>query len=112
MKRLIEFSLETGNSISVEVEDVEGNLIPAASPNEVITRASQTFEDTLEKIKPAANVMITKLRELSHSPDEVQVEFGIKFSAEVGAIISSVSGEANYKVTLMWKQKDLNRISS
>ncbi len=35
---------------------------------------------------------------------EVAVEFGVKMSAETGAIIAKASGEANFKINLMWKK--------
>ncbi len=31
------------------------------------------------------------------------MEFGLKLSAEAGAFVASVGGEAHYKVTLKWR---------
>lgn len=107
MKRLIEFPLEDGGSIVVEshvMEPAEG-MVRAGRPVEIATKASQTFEDAFEKIKPAATAIITKLRSLSDPPDEMEVEFGVKMNAEVGVFIAAVGAEANYKVTLKWKAK-------
>ena len=99
MKRLIEFPLNEGGSILVEVDEAEpkGGMERAARPGEVAVRASQAFEDALEKIRPAAQTIIVKLRGLSDPPDEVAVEFGIKLSAEAGAFVASAGAEANYK---------------
>jgi len=46
------------------------------------------------------------LRELAVSPSEIGVEFGIKVSADAKAYIASAGGEANFKVTLIWKRKE------
>jgi hypothetical protein len=38
-------------------------------------------------------------------PDEVQVEFGLTLSANVGAVlVAAGSAGANYKVTLKWNR--------
>lgn len=105
MKRLVEFPLEEGSFILVEVDVPDESGMVPASRGEVIERAQQTFEQALDKIRPAAQSIIVKLRNLNDPPDEVEVEFGLKMSAEVGAIIASASAEANYKVTLTWKKE-------
>ena len=106
MKRLIEYPLEGGGVILVEVDGVEptGSRVRGGSPAEVAERARQTFEASLERIKPAAAAIIAKIRELSDKPEEIGVEFGIKLSAEAGVVIASTGVEANFKVTLLWKR--------
>ncbi len=51
----------------------------------------------------AANI-IGKVRELKDSPDEVEVKFGVKMTAEMGAVIASANVEGNYEITLKWKK--------
>ncbi len=112
MKRLVEFPLQEGGTLLVEVDEpkryaetiTRGGVVKAARPGEVADKAQDTFEDALDKIKPAAQAIIDKLRALSDAPDEIDVEFGIKLSAEAGAFIASAGVEANYTVTLTWKQ--------
>lgn len=107
MKRLIEFPLEGGGSIVVEVDEPapEGGVVRVARPGEIAATAGQTFEAALERIKPAAGTIIAKLRSLSDAPDEVLVEFGLKLSAEAGVFVATAGVEANYKVTLKWKRE-------
>jgi len=110
MKRLVEFPLQEGGTLLVEVDGPEGStestmrggVVKAARPGEIADKAQDTFEDALDKIKPAAQAIIDKLRALSDAPDEIEVEFGIKLSAEAGAFIASAGVEANYTVTLKW----------
>ena len=108
MKRLIEFPLEAGGSIVIEVDEPEpeGGVVRVARPGEVAEQARETFEAALERLKPASNAIIGKLRSLSDPPDEVSVEFGLKMNAQLGAVvIASAGAEANYKVTLTWKRE-------
>lgn len=105
MKKLVEFPLEDGTSILVEVDEVEaGGVVKASRGSETIAKAQKTFEEAMDKVKPAASAIIAKIRSLSDSPDEVEVEFGLKLSAEAGAFVASAGVEANYKVTLKWKK--------
>jgi len=106
MKQLVEFPLEDGGSILVEVETPEtAGMVPASRGGEVVAKAQQTFEAALEKVRPAAGAIIAKLRALHDPPDEIEVEFGLKMSAEAGAIVAAAGVEANYKVTLTWKRE-------
>ena len=64
----------------------------------------------LDKIKPVASTIISKLHDLSTPADEVEVKFGLKLTAEAGAIFTSVGGEATYEITLKWQEnKKINR---
>ncbi len=107
MKRLIEFPLAEGGSLIVEVDEPEqpGGVIKVANLGEVAEKAKETLQESLEKIKPAAQSIITSLRSLHDEPDEIGVEFGIKLSAAAGAFVASAGMEANYKVTLKWSKK-------
>jgi hypothetical protein len=107
MKRIIDYPLEDGSTLKFEVETAE---VPSGwrgdqKPGQVAEKARQSFETSLEKLKPASELLIGKLRSLADAPDEIEVEFGIKLSAEAGAFIAAASAEANYKVTLKWNKK-------
>jgi|SRR5579859_1542697 len=108
MTQLIEFSLEDGSSITVEVTDREeagGTRRIARDTEDEPKRASQTFEQALSKIRPATEKVMSTLRGLVQRPDEIEMEFGFSLSATAGVIISSASTAANYKVTLRWKEE-------
>ena len=108
MKQLVEFPLEDGGAILVQVDEPapEGGVVRAARPGEVLKKASQTFESALDKIKPAAGAIIAKLRGLADPPDEIEVEFGLTLSAEAGAFVAAAGAEANYAVKLTWKREE------
>jgi len=108
MKRLVEFPLEDGSTILVEVDEPEsiGGAARVARDHKTIEKAKQTFETALDKIKPTANAVIAKLRDLYEAPDEVTVEFGLKLSAEAGIVLAAAGIEANYKVMLTWKKQE------
>jgi Trypsin-co-occurring domain 1 len=116
MKRLVEFPTEDGGSILVEVDDEarlgSGSTLRGGAATLMIEKARITYEEALDKIKAAADTIITKMRSLPESPDEVSVEFGIKMSADIGAILASTSAEAQFTLHLTWKRPDTILIPS
>ena len=106
MKHLVAFPTEDGRTVVVEVDgEVPPGTVRAARPGEIAQQAQETFEAALGSVRSAAEALVGRLGELSQRPDEVGVEFAIKLSAEVGAIIATTGGEANFKVTLKWAQR-------
>lgn len=105
MKQIVEFRLESGDSIFVEVDRAELTDDRIGLRDELTQKTQQTFESALEKIKPLTNAVMTKMRSLNDPADEVEVKFGIKMSAELGAVIASGNAEVNYEITLKWQRK-------
>jgi hypothetical protein len=69
------------------------------------TKAPETLDAALERIKPGATTLLSKVRDLSDPPDEASIQFGIKLTASAGAVLASAGVEANYSVTLTWRRK-------
>lgn len=108
MKRMIEVPLEGDKSILMEVEfdeSEQADMVPAARAGKIATRANQTFEEALEQIKPGAEVIVARLRNMSAKPDEISVTFGVKMSANAGAFIAASGVEANFSVMLKWNRE-------
>ena len=66
----------------------------------------RSFDEALERVRPMAERLIEKLHDMAEQPDEVEVQFGIKLSAEVGAFIASAATEANFNVKLVWAKQN------
>src|SRR5258707_15831798 len=106
-KHFVEFKMEDGGTIIVEMDEPEtgGTTRASRRPGEIAEEAKETFEQALSKIRPATEKVITTLRELAYKPDEIEMEFGFNMSAVAGVVIASAGVEANYKVTLRWKSE-------
>jgi hypothetical protein len=114
MKRVIEIPLADGTTTLIEVQDdgptaayapVTRGGIREAMANSVVERVEQTFETALAKLKPATAAVVEQLRTLTHIPDNIEVEFGIKFGAKGNAYLAAADAEANFKVTLKWQRE-------
>ena len=100
---LIEFAAGGGRLVFVQVEDsAAGPVTRGIGAQSIAARASQTFEDAISSVRPAAEMIVAQLQNLAAAPDEVGVEFGLALSAEVGAFITAASATANFKVSLTW----------
>ena len=113
MKSLIAFPLGPAESdqpqtlIMCEIEEAQpsSGAERIARYDEIVYKARVSFEAAIETVRPVAEILMRKLKDMA-SPQEIEVEFGIKVNAEAGAIISSVSAEANFRVSLKWVQPD------
>jgi hypothetical protein len=107
MKQLVEYPLAAGGSIIIEVDEAppETGVEQAALATTTVLKATQTLESAINHIKPAAGVILAQLQGLTERPEQIEVEFGLKLSTQVGAIIASGSTEANLVVRLRWTKE-------
>ena len=102
MKRLVEFPLEEGGSILVQIDEPESGGTVRAGREETIEQARETFEEALNKVLPAAKSVVEQLRRMGSKPDEIEVTFGINLSTQAGAFIASATAQANFGVAVRW----------
>lgn len=108
MKQLIIYELEEGGEVIVEVDkpDIEGGISQAGREEICIPeKAAVKFGEAFERVRPAAEKIIQKFKNLNQEPDKVEVEFGLKMNAESGAILASAGIESNFRITLTWSKK-------
>jgi hypothetical protein len=104
MKHLVEYSLEDGGSIIIEVDEPESEGTIRAARGDTIVKAKETLEDALDKVLPVTRSVVEKLRSIGNRPDEIEISFGVKLSTTAGAVIASASAEANFDVTMRWTE--------
>ncbi|WP_295584381.1 CU044_2847 family protein [uncultured Lamprocystis sp.] len=102
---LIELKLADGTSVFVEST---GDRAAGSGPQRVsrgpsgAEEAETRFEEAVARIRPAAQALLDSLRGLN-TPEQIDLEFGIKFNAKAGVIFASVDSEAVFKVAIRWK---------
>jgi hypothetical protein len=107
MRQLVEFPMQDGGGVLVQVDEAAagGPVTRGLGDRHVTTQATQTFEQAVSRVQPAAQALIAQVRALTDTPDEVGVEFGLELSAEAGAFIATASTSANFKVSLTWHRQ-------
>ncbi|MFA3838259.1 CU044_2847 family protein [Streptomyces aureus] len=69
-------------------------------------QAVGTFESALDGACSAAESALRVFREGPLKPDGVEIEFGVKMSAEAGAVIAKGTAEGHLVVKLSWSATD------
>ena len=120
MKHIVEFPMENGDVLLVEVDDpisaAPGATLrgipggPGGHGSEMLERAQMTYEQAVDKIKPAAESIVRHIRDIAEPPDVIGVEFGIKLNANIGAILASSSVEAQFTLKLTWNREVLSEM--
>lgn len=62
----------------------------------------QRFDEALENVRDAAVGALEIFRDGRLNPDAVEVEFGVRLNAEVGAVIAKTATEGHLVVRLKW----------
>lgn len=107
---LAEFQLEDGGSVLVQVTDghvADGGVTRGWGDRDmrVVEQAQQSFERAVARVQPAVQGLLNELRSLAETPEQIQVEFALQLSAEVGAFIAGASTSGNFKVTMTWNRQ-------
>ncbi|MFE2043533.1 CU044_2847 family protein [Streptomyces sp. NPDC059477] len=101
MDSLVEFKTEDGALIVVEgADDDPGARLVARGDKPA--QAARTFEGALSGVRAAAESALRVFRDGSLQPDSVELEFGVKLSAETGAVIAKGAAEGHLIVKLTW----------
>lgn len=90
-------------TLPIEVDETVTGVVRSGRTGELAEEASVSLEEALERVAPAAGALIAKLRGAAEGIDQIDVQFGLKLSGEVGAIIAKSSIEANFTITVTWK---------
>lgn len=93
--------------VLVEVDSADaGPVTRGGRRAELVTKAGESLEQVLGRVGPAVSAIFSELRSAAEWPQEVEVEFAVKLSADANVIIARSGGEANFRVALRWLRGD------
>jgi hypothetical protein len=104
MPELLRFKNDAGEEILVEVATAPGPATRGVRPVEAIVDAGESLDRLLSRLGPAVSGIVGDIRSRADCPDEVEVEFGVRLSADSNVIIARAGGEANFRITLRWSR--------
>jgi hypothetical protein len=98
---LVEFKTDSGATVVVAMDDREPGVRLVARDN-ALAQAGQSFDSALQGIHTAAESALRVFRDGRLKPDSVEIEFGVKLTAEAGAVIAKTAVEGHLVVKLSW----------
>jgi hypothetical protein len=93
-----------GTAVLVEVDDPRnGEGFDDVAFEGAIYRAQEAFEQSLADVRAMAVKALETLRTGPPAPDQIELEFGVKFKAELGAaVFAKAAGEGTLIVRMAW----------
>jgi hypothetical protein len=105
MAELASFTVRDQGAVVFEIDGDEDGLIDVGFGRiGRVVDLQQSFESKLAGIRDAAVATLSILRE-DLVPDEVTLRFGIKMTAEAGAVIARTTVEGNMEVEMAWRNE-------
>ncbi|MDR6905553.1 hypothetical protein J2X63_001239 [Agromyces sp. 3263] len=128
MQRIAIFTTDDGGEVAIQVADEtppgqtegaagasqdvtfrgipEGRMSSRGIPDRLVERTQQSLDEVLARARPAVTSLVRQMRGQEDAPDELEVEFGIQVSLEVGAYVAAASSAANFRVTMRWRSRE------
>ncbi|MFE5397423.1 CU044_2847 family protein [Streptomyces sp. NPDC056568] len=70
---------------------------------DVSEAAAETLRGAVDRVRPAVADIVDSLRSMSHRPDRISLEFGVKVTAEAGVVVARSAAEAHFTVGVEWE---------
>lgn len=103
MTKTVRTRLPDGSEILVEA--IGADQLVDAGGGKISERAVGAFKEGLELIASLARSVRHSIAELKSedAPNKVELEFGIKIDAELGAMIARASTDAQLRILIAWE---------
>ena len=111
MAHYIETFTKDGTSIRIEV-DTDAKLggvgFARQTPSDDVSNEAtkDAYNQTLKTIRGCADGVIDTIQSLEALPSTASIDFAIKIDPEAGAMIAKSGADAQFRVSLSWKQAE------
>jgi len=99
MSELVRFAAPDGVTVLVEGDETFG-VDRVARRSDGVIQAQKRLEDALAPARATVVAALAAMGGLGF--EHLSLEFGVKLSAEAGAVIAKASGEAHLTITATW----------
>ena len=92
--------------ILVEFAPVPGVRSVSLSSKDIAEKSKAALDDALKNMRKMAKKSVKAIREIpvTERPNTISIAFGLKLSAEGGAVIAKAGVEAGINVTMTWQR--------
>lgn len=106
MAETVAFTIGDGEArVFVDVADDEDGVqrVSRGGGDGTAATATATFETGFGHIRDAAARALAQLTALPRRPTTVELEFGVRISAQAGAVFARAGGDTHLKVRMVWE---------
>lgn len=93
---------DSSESLTVSEGPWDEGVTSASDAKRIIHRTKDYFDAAMDQVKIFSRGVIEQFKDVEHGPNEIEVEFSVKFGIDAGAIITSVSSESSLTFHLKW----------
>lgn len=104
-QQFVEFDLGDGKTVLVAGPVTDPGRAAPVARGQVVEKATQSFREALDAVRPIAGSIFDTISDLSQRPDEVQIELSISLKANGGVVLATVGTEGAIKLVLKWKPR-------
>ena len=103
MTTYLEYNLDDGSQLLIEISDAPAGLIKAAKNKDgnIIIKAEKRFQEAIRSAKVSAQTSVNELSSLEM--DEMELSFGLNAVGSGSFGIGKLEMGVNYQVVLKWK---------
>ncbi|GID30455.1 CU044_2847 family protein [Paractinoplanes brasiliensis] len=104
MAGFVEVALGDGGRLLLESMEDSSGPVKAGRAADAVEELRGGLQSILRPVVQASREVLVELR--AAGPDEVTVEFGVKVTAGMGAVVARSTAGGHFKVTLGWTRDD------
>jgi len=92
--------------ILVEFAPTPGVRSVSLSPKDMAEKSKEAIDEALKSMRKMAKKSVKAIREIpvTERPSTISISFGLKLTAEGGAVIAKAGIEAGINVTMTWQR--------
>lgn len=95
-------------NIKIEIYDLsKDGRTRVGGGTKIVEKTKEEMEGMINATSDFAKDAAKKISEMDYKPDEIQIKFGVKLTAEAGVVFAKAATEGNFEFTLTWKRENL-----
>ena len=94
--------------ILVDLQPVAGIRSVSIDPKDIALKSQEAIDHAMKSMQGMAKKTVRAIKKIpiSERPHTVEVSFGLKLTAEGGALVAKAGVEAGINVTMTWNRKE------
>ena len=101
MVQVVRYPLDDGGFALIDVHEDDVGTTRVSVKDRRLVEAATALKTALEPLRESTRAVLASVTDVAEGVSEVEVRFGVRLHAELGAIVS-LGGDANFEVRVHW----------